>query len=465
MDDNNLLAVVPIFVLLLCLLPTSVNSVFSYQIASVSVEPSTNDVRIGGNFTIDVNASDVDDLYSFEFKLYYKTTVLDGLSVAFPSPWPLTSQSEIVDSLGYVWVNSSLMEPPGIVGNVTLASITFHATAVGDSILDIYIINFANSTGGLIPLISRDGSATVTWNIKVPEDYPTIQEGINAAKSGDIVFVSSNMYYEHVIVNKTVTLMGESKENTIIDGNGTETVVTMTVPNIEVKGFTIQNGGDFPHCGVLVSSCNGNIISNNIIRNNYNGLELHQSNGSNVFDNTITNNSNAAIYISYSSDNIVVSNAILDNSIGAWISSSYTPNTLHHNNFIDNTNQVQDDGTNVWDDGWEGNYWSDYNGTDSNEDGIGDTFLPWQGVDYKPLMNPYMECDINRDTRIDYHDIRLFCMTYIEYWTAPVGKKSGYELVGYPVELLMYGSDLNEDCCINVSDVRCLIMAYIDYWS
>jgi hypothetical protein len=48
--------------------------------------------------------------------------------------------------------------------------------------------------------------------------------------------------------------------------------------------------------------------------------------------------------------------------------------------------------TNLWDNGVEGNYWSDYNGTDSNQDGIGDTpyIIDANNVDHYPLMAQYV---------------------------------------------------------------------------
>lgn len=446
MDNNNLLTVVSIFALLLCLLPPSVNSVVSYPIARVSVKPSANEVRIGDNFTIDVNATDVDDLYSFEFKLSYDTSFLDGLSVTAPPPWPHPSGSEIVDSEGYVWINCSLTEPPGITGDVTLASIVFGATAGGNASLYLYVINFSNSTGGLIPLIVNDGSIIVwPWNVHIPEDYSTIQKGINAANSGDIIFVSSDTYYEHVIVNKTVSLIGESKETTIIDGNGTGTVVTVVASNVEIEGFTVQNGGD---CGVLVWNCVNNMISHNILKDNYNGLELLESNSSNIFDNAIVNNSNVGLCLSQSNSNNITGNVMQNNIIGVLLSSSHMPNVLYHNNFIDNSIQVNDEGGNIWDNGCEGNYWSDYNGTDLDGDGVGDTYLPWHDVDNYPLMSYYILGDINHDGCVDYSDMFVLGDAYIHGTTPEDPGWNGH-------------TDLNNDRRIDYWDVFLFGVAYI----
>jgi hypothetical protein len=85
------------------------------------------------------------------------------------------------------------------------------------------------------------------------------------------------------------------------------------------------------------------------------------------------------------------------------INPSATQNILYNNNFINNTKQAIDWnwlGTNYWDNGEEGNYWSDYKGTDSDGDGIGDMphslvevvprYAPsYQSTDPHPLMEPF----------------------------------------------------------------------------
>ena len=97
----------------------------------------------------------------------------------------------------------------------------------------------------VIALVSLSGlnidvsASTIT----VPDDYPTIQEAINNAADGDTVFVKTGTYYEHVVVNKTVSLVGENSDMTIIDGNGTGHVVNITRDNVNVTNFTVRKGG------------------------------------------------------------------------------------------------------------------------------------------------------------------------------------------------------------------------------
>ena len=78
--------------------------------------------------------------------------------------------------------------------------------------------------------------------IVVPDDYLTIQEAINNANAGDTVFVRNGTYYEHVCVNTTVSIAGQDRTTTTIDGNQTGTVVTVTADNVNISGFTVQNG-------------------------------------------------------------------------------------------------------------------------------------------------------------------------------------------------------------------------------
>ncbi|EMR74702.1 hypothetical protein MBGDF03_01101 [Thermoplasmatales archaeon SCGC AB-540-F20] len=51
-------------------------------------------------------------------------------------------------------------------------------------------------------------------------NYTKIQDAINDSVDGDTVFVYNGTYYEFVEINKQITLQGENKYNTIVDGGG-----------------------------------------------------------------------------------------------------------------------------------------------------------------------------------------------------------------------------------------------------
>jgi hypothetical protein len=95
------------------------------------------------------------------------------------------------------------------------------------------------------------------------------------------------------------------------------------------------------------------------------------------------------------SDNLgIVGNAIIDNGFGVILSNSNNA-TIFHNNFIDNTSPVNSsiDSRNSWDNGEEGNYWSTYEGSDSNHDGVGDEprTIDASNRDNYPLMGRFFD--------------------------------------------------------------------------
>jgi parallel beta-helix repeat protein len=122
----------------------------------------------------------------------------------------------------------------------------------------------------------------------------------------------------------------------------------------------------------------------------------------------MTSNSLTGIWIVGSSNNSVTENKLAENrQYGISLESSSNA-SIYHNNFIHNTNQVSTyDSTGTWDDNYPsgGNYWSDYNGTDSlkgpeqnqlGSDAIGDTpyTCDQTNVDNYPLMNPWINLAI-----------------------------------------------------------------------
>jgi parallel beta-helix repeat protein len=89
--------------------------------------------------------------------------------------------------------------------------------------------------------------------------------------------------------------------------------------------------------------------------------------------------------------NLIAGNWISATDIGIRSSTESRDNVIYHNSFLTNTMQAEDHGANnQWDSSSEGNYWSDYAGSDGDGDGIGDTpyVVSPNGVDRFPLMTP-----------------------------------------------------------------------------
>jgi len=120
-------------------------------------------------------------------------------------------------------------------------------------------------------------SATV---INVPDDYLTIQLGINACSPGDTVMVAPGVFYENVQMAEGVNLIGSGMENTVIDGGGQNDVVkALNINNYLIEGFTIQNSrqdGSSPgNIGVFmnpISSTGTKVVRYCHVKNNGHGV-------------------------------------------------------------------------------------------------------------------------------------------------------------------------------------------------
>jgi parallel beta-helix repeat protein len=168
-----------------------------------------------------------------------------------------------------------------------------------------------------------DNNTEGPWNGTLEHPYRTIQDGVNAAVNGDTVFVFDGIYYESVIVRKSINLFGEDKHQTIIDGgSGTETNMVVQIQEANetnISGFTIQNGGS-NGVGVEINS-NNNTITNNIIGSNHVFCLMIDKEYNTIANNTILSGRDGISL--FSKHNIIADNTILCKDIAIDLLDSY----------------------------------------------------------------------------------------------------------------------------------------------
>jgi parallel beta-helix repeat protein len=162
-------------------------------------------------------------------------------------------------------------------------------------------------------------------------DSATISDGILLANDGDTIYVHGGIYSESIIVNKTVTLTGESKENTLINGTASTHVIMVRADWINITGFEITGGGE-SSAGIYVKGYKGCSISDNIIRDTGYGIFILSSANNTISENNISNSGNEGIYVENSPHNGISFNGILNSSHNGIGLHQVSNNTVSLNN-------------------------------------------------------------------------------------------------------------------------------------
>jgi len=203
------------FALLILLLISTVAIAFTTQTnaqtTKVSLKPSEITVEPGQEFTVDLNITDVVNMYAYEIKIWYLNSILNATEVVRPpghfmEPSDPTKQFipkwEIKNNYnathGRIWIAFTLLAPESAkTGSGILAKITFKGLSVGSTpiILNNYPgtqgpVKLADNTGTPIPHTAQDGLITV----KLPEiPEPTIEvspKTVSPTRRGEVIPVN-----------------------------------------------------------------------------------------------------------------------------------------------------------------------------------------------------------------------------------------------------------------------------------
>jgi parallel beta-helix repeat protein len=202
-------------------------------------------------------------------------------------------------------------------------------------------------------------------------NYTKIQDAIDDALDGDTIFVydESSPYNENIVVDKSINLIGENKDTTIIDGNEINDTVGLFADGIYLQEFTLQHSKDIEkelmdilyvnsndntisniiffckpfrrEAAVSLRNSSRNLISQNVIKNNYfRGIELYDSHFNEISGNIIIGISwrrGIGIHVSDSSNNIIKRNEFRFNSCCVDLHELFnitTNNQIIQNNFL-----------------------------------------------------------------------------------------------------------------------------------
>jgi parallel beta-helix repeat protein len=302
----------------------------------------------------------------------------------------IDDSNTIDDKPIYYWVNQHNKTVPSDAGYVALVKCTG---------ITVQNLNLANNGQGVL-LVSASNSL-ITKNRMTDNDYGIV------------------VYGPYVpCVNNTITeneIVGNTKDGIYIWGNIASNITKNYIANNKLNGI---NAFDFT---------GGGIVGNNVTSHVEAGIKLWGDTLTDAVGNYVADNG-VGIHLE-SSENRIISNIIIENNgFGMYLGSEIihggsTNNIIHHNSFINNhvekaeTTYINPVITyikpeveglqvfvpaflewrvnNVWDDGEEGNYWSDYvtrypNATEVEGLGIGNTpfYIDEKNIDRYPLLKP-----------------------------------------------------------------------------
>ena len=210
----------------------------------VEITSPTDGAIVEGSIELIGNA------YGETFRNY---TVEYGYGI-YPSEWVQIDYSDVAveNNVLAKWDTSSL--PDGLY--TIRLRVTDSEEKVSQDIVMLRINNFKKH-------LYVGGTGT--------NNYSKIQDAINVADWGDTIFIYKGIYYENIIIDKGIELIGESRNETIIDGMEQDYVIKIIAPYTIISNLSIRNCGytrEYISSGIEIDRGHVSIIDC-VIRDNH----------------------------------------------------------------------------------------------------------------------------------------------------------------------------------------------------